>query len=69
MHESCYTAGTLEWPSTAFFIDGDIVIADKHSTGGALQDHPGIVNNRGGNTTKIHLVVDSSGFPVYFNYH
>lgn len=48
-----------EW----LFIDGSIVRAHQHSTGAASQEPQGIGKSRGGNTTKIHLVVDSGGLP------
>lgn len=51
-----------EW----LFIDGSIVRAHQHSTGAASQEPQGIGKSRGGNTTKIHLVVDSGGLPVHF---
>ena len=40
--------------------------AHQHSTGAATSDTECIGKSRGGNTTKIHLVVDSGGLPVYF---
>ena len=46
-----------EW----LFIDGSIVRAHQHSTGASSQEPQGIGKSRGGNTTKIHLVVDSGG--------
>jgi transposase len=55
----------LEWE----FIDGTIVKAHQHSGGAAKlsdeSDH-GIGKSVAGNTTKIHLVVDSSGNPIDF---
>ena len=48
-----------EW----LFIDGSIVKAHQHSSGAKDES---IGKSRGGHTTKIHLVVDSFGFPVNF---
>ena len=52
----------LDW----VFGGGSIVQAHQHSTGAATSDTECIGKSRGGNTTKIHLVVDSGGLPVYF---
>ena len=52
-----------EW----LFIDGSIVRAHQHSTGAASQEPQGIGKSRGGNTTKIHLVVDSGGLQFILN--
>jgi len=52
----------LEWT----FIDGSIVRAHQHSTGAAGDDNQGIGKSRGGNTTKIHMAVDSFGLPIQF---
>lgn len=55
----------VEWE----FIDGSIVKAHQHSSGAAKlscePDH-GIGKSVAGNTTKIHLAVDSSGNPIDF---
>ncbi|EKO3895935.1 IS5 family transposase [Vibrio metschnikovii] len=48
------------------FADGSIVKAHQHSTGAATPDNECIGKSRGGNSTKIHLVVDSGGLPIYF---
>lgn len=40
--------------------------AHQHSTGAATDNDEAIGKSRGGNSTKIHLAVDSYGFPVYF---
>lgn len=48
------------------FADGSIVKAHQHSAGAATQDSECIVKSRGGNSTKIHLAVDSGGLPIYF---
>ena len=49
----------FEWS----FIDGSIVKAHQHSTGAATDENEGIGKSVAGNTTKIHLAVDSYGFP------
>lgn len=51
----------LEWE----FIDGSIVKAHQHSNG-SDKDKQAIGKSRGGNSTKIHLVVDSYGLPIDF---
>lgn len=55
----------LEW----LFIDGSIVKAHQNSSGAAKKseagDH-GIGKSVAGNTSKIHLAVDSSGNPIDF---
>jgi hypothetical protein len=48
------------------FIDGSIIRAHQHSTGAATTDSECIGKSRGGNSTKMHLAVDSNGFPIYF---
>ena len=48
------------------FIDGSIVRAHQHSTGAATVEDESIGKSRGGNSTKIHLAVDSGGLPVYY---
>ena len=57
VHES-----DLEWE----FIDGSIVRAHQHSSGAASTEGQAIGKSRGGNTSKIHLVVDSYGLPIDF---
>ncbi len=51
-----------EW----LFIDGSIVKAHQHSSGARSKDDESIGKSRGGLTTKIHLAVDSFGYPVHF---
>ena len=51
-----------EW----LFIDGSIVKAHQDSSGAANSSDEAIGKSRGGNSTKIHLAVDSGGLPVYF---
>jgi transposase len=48
------------------FIDGSIVRAHQHSCGARTADNESIGKSRGGNSTKIHLAVDSGGLPVYY---
>ncbi|UAA37196.1 IS5 family transposase [Paraneptunicella aestuarii] len=51
-----------EW----LFIDGSIVKAHQDSARSGRKDEEAIGKSRGGNSTKIHLAVDSGGLPVYF---
>lgn len=51
-----------EW----LFLDGSIVRAHQHSSGAACSQSQAIGKSRGGNTTKIHLSVDSAGLPIHF---
>ncbi len=51
----------LEWE----FIDGSIVKA-QHSTSARTDDDEGIGKSVAGNTTKIHMAVDSYGLPIEF---
>jgi len=53
----------LEWE----FIDGSIVKAHQHSTGAPFGQESAIGKSVAGNTTKIHMVVDSCGFPILFS--
>jgi len=48
------------------FIDGSYVKAHQHSTGAPSKNEQGIGLSRGGNTSKIHLAVDSYGLPIEF---
>ena len=52
----------IEW----VFIDGSIVRAHQHSAVAATLSNESIGKSRGGNSTKIHLAVDSGGLPIYF---
>ncbi len=55
------------WPDYDWvFIDGSIVSAHQHSSGAPTIDNESIGKSRGGNSTKIHLAVDSGGLPIYF---
>ncbi len=51
-----------EW----LFIDGSIVKAHQDSTGAASDSDEAIGKSVCGNSTKIHLVVDSCGLPIHF---
>jgi len=51
-----------EW----LFVDGSYVRAHQHSSGAATADDEAIAKSRGGNTTKIHLSVDTFGYLVAF---
>jgi transposase len=55
-------APDLEW----MFIDGSIVRAHQHSSGGIGEENQAIGKSVGGNTTKIHMAVDACGFPIEF---
>jgi len=48
------------------FIDGSYVKAHKHSAGASGGGSQAIGKSRAGNTTKIHLAVDSDGLPIEF---
>ena len=52
----------LEWE----FIDGSIIRAHQHGAGAATTENQAIGRSVGGNTTKIHMVVDSYGLPIAF---
>ena len=52
----------LEWE----FIDGSIVKAHQHSSGAAFDQESAIGKSVAGNTTKIHMAVDSYGLPIHF---
>jgi transposase len=56
------TEPDLEW----IFIDGSIVKAHQHSAGAASEDNEAIGRSVAGNTTKIHMAVDSYGLPIDF---
>lgn len=51
-----------EW----IFIDGSYVKAHQHSAGAQGVEPQAIGKSRAGNTTKIHLAVDSYGLPIEF---
>ena len=52
----------LEWE----FIDGSIVKAHQHSAGLPNKEVQAIGRSVAGNTTKIHMAVDSFGLPIAF---
>jgi len=52
----------LEWE----FINGSFVKAHQHSAGASSDGSEAVGKSRGGNTTKIHLAVDSYGLPIEF---
>ncbi len=56
------TEPDFEW----VFIDGSIVKAHQHTKGAATKEDEGIGKTAAGNTTKIHLSVDSDGLPINF---
>ena len=56
------TEPDMEWQ----FIDGSIVKAHQHSSGAEKKEETAIGKSVAGNTTKIHLAVDSCGFPIEF---
>ena len=49
------TEPDFEW----IFIDGSIVKAHQHSAGASSKEDEAIGKSKGGNTSKIHLAVDS----------
>ena len=53
-------------PLTDQMCSGSIIRAYQHSTGAATHDTECIGKSRGGNSTKIHLTVDSDRLPIYF---
>jgi transposase len=62
LFQSISSENDPEW----LFIDGSIVKAHQDSCGAASGADQAIGKSRGGNSTKIHLAVDSGGLPVYF---
>lgn len=52
----------LEW----VFIDGSHVRAHQHSSGAPGLENQAISKSAGGNSTKIHLAIDSYGNPIEF---
>jgi transposase len=48
------------------FIDGSIVKAHQHSTGARKGEERAMGRSAAGNTSKIHMVTDSSGNPIDF---
>ena len=57
----------IQVPDTEWiFIDGSYVKAHQHSAGAQSVEPQAIGKSRAGNTTKIHLAVDSYGLPIEF---
>ena len=52
----------VEWE----FIDGSYIKAHQHSAGAASEQPQAVGLSRGGNTSKIHLAVDSYCLPIEF---
>lgn len=48
------------------FVDGSIVKTHQHGTGASSSTDEDVGKSRGGNSTKIHLAVNSCGLPVHF---
>jgi len=48
------------------FMDGSFVKAHQHAHGAAGDDEQAIAQSRGGQTTKIHMIVESGGLPLDF---
>lgn len=63
LFKSLSSMADFEW----VFLDGSIVRAHQHSTGAATESSEQIGKSRGGNSTKIHLAVDSGGLPICFD--
>ena len=58
---------SLEAELTELSMDASIVKAHQHSAGAKKRGPPNeIGHSRGGASTKIHAIVDSYGYPVYF---
>ena len=53
----------FEWQ----FIDGSIIKAHQHSSGAEKNQETAIGKSVAGNTSKIHLAVDSGGLPIEFS--
>ena len=47
-------------------IDGSYIKAHQHSAGAQGYEDQAIGKSRAGNTTKIHMVVDTHGLPIHF---
>ena len=61
-----FKALSLETDAEWVFIDASIVRAHQHGHGASTAHDEAIGKSRGGQTTKIHLAVDSYGLPVHF---
>ena len=53
----------LEWE----LMDASIVRAHQHSVGATSTKEQAIGKSKGGNTTKIHMAVESFGYPLNLN--
>lgn len=62
LFEALSAVNDPEW----IFIDGSIVKIHRAGMGAASKDDEATGKSVGGNSTKIHLAVDSNGFPIYF---
>ncbi|MBD1581588.1 IS5 family transposase [Pseudoalteromonas sp. S16_S37] len=62
LFETLASLSDPEW----LFVDGSIVKAHQDSSGACSNNDEAVGKSVAGNTTKIHLVVDSCGLPVYF---
>ncbi len=62
LFKSLFQDSNTEWE----FIDGSYIKAHQHSAGAASLEPQGVGLSRDGNTSKIHLAVDSYGFPIEF---
>lgn len=62
LFKSLSTDSDTEWE----FIDGSYFKAHQHGAGAASAQQQVIGLSRGGNTSKIHLAVDSYGLPIEF---
>ena len=49
------------------FLDSSFIKAHQHSHGAPNKCNQAIGQSRGGNTTKIHMIVDSYGLPIEFS--
>lgn len=63
LFQSLVTKPDLEW----VFIDASITRAHQHSAGARGEESQAIGKSRAGNTTKIHMAVDSFGLPLEFD--
>lgn len=56
--------GEIDWEWV--FADGSYVRAHQHASGAKTGEDRAIGRSRGGLTTKIHMVADAHGNPIYF---
>ena len=62
IHKEPCEQADCEW----VFMDGSYVKAHQHAHGAASDDDEAIGLSRGGQTSKIHMLVDACGNPVHF---